>query len=266
MTDLATDGDVTDDAFLGGALKLLQPRTGYRAGVDAVLLAASIPCRKGHHECVLDAGGGVGTVGLSVVRRCGDATAVLLERAPRLVDLAIENVKRNNLADRVKVFSGDLTASWAEMAGEGLAPESFDHVFANPPFHVEGKSTPSPDAWKSVAHAMPEGDLQLWGRLLARLAQPDGTATMIHKADALTSVVGAFAGRFGALRILPIYPRAGQPAIRVIVQGTKGSRAPLTLLPGLVLHGDGNAFTPAAEAILRHGAGLELGGWGLDSP
>lgn len=259
MLDLAANSEVTDDAFLGGALKLLQPRTGYRAGIDAVLLAAAVPSRVGSHECVLDAGGGVGTVGLSVVRRCADTIAVLLERAPRLVELAHENVKRNGLADRVQVFSGDLTASWTEMAGEGLAPESFDHVVANPPFHIEGQGTPSPDPWKSVAHAMPEGDLQLWGRLLARMAAPGGTATMIHKAEALSLVCGALAGRFGGLRVLPIYPRVGAVANRVIVQGTKGSKAPLTILPGFILHGEGNAFTPAAEAILRHGGGLDLG-------
>lgn len=254
----AQDGEVTDDAFLGGALNLLQPRTGYRAGVDAVLLAASVPCAATTHERVLDAGGGVGTVGLSVVKRCPGATAVLLERAPRLVDLARENVARNGLGERVQVFSGDLTASWSEMAGEGLAPESFDHVVANPPFHTDGQGTPSPDPWKSVAHSMPEGDLDLWGRLLARMAVPGGTGTMIHKAEALSAVMGAMTGRFGGLKILPVYARAGQPAIRIIVQGTKGSKAPITILPGFVLHGEGNAFTPAAEAILRHGGALDL--------
>ncbi len=258
MLDLDANSEVTDDAFLGGQLRLLQPKTGYRAGIDAVLLAAAVPVTPTSHECVLDAGGGVGTVGLSVVRRCAETTAVLLERAPRLVELARENVKRNNLADRVQVFSGDLTASWTEMAGEGLPPESFDHVVANPPFHVDGHGTPSPDPWKSVAHSMPEGDLDLWGRLMARMAVSGGTATMIHKAEALTSVIGALAGRFGNLRVLPIYPRLGQPANRIIVQGTKGSRAPLTILPGFILHGDGNAFTPQAEAIFRHGGALEL--------
>ena len=256
---LSTDAtDRTDDAFLGGKLNLLQPRSGYRAGVDAVLLAAAIPCATGQTESVFDAGGGVGTVGLSVVRRCPDATAVLLERAPKLVELAEENVSRNDLSARVRVFSGDLTASWSEMAGLGLAIESFDHVAANPPFHVDGKGTPSSDAWKSAAHSMPEGDLDLWGRLMARMAVSGGTATMIHKADALQAVLGALAGRFGAFKVLPVYAREGQAAIRVIVQGIKGSRAPLTLLPGLVLHGEGNAFTPAAQAILRDGAGLTL--------
>ncbi|MGQ0673178.1 MAG: tRNA1(Val) (adenine(37)-N6)-methyltransferase [Hyphomicrobium sp.] len=258
MQDMTANPELTDDAFLGGALKLLQPRSGYRAGVDAVLLAAAVPALDGSHERLLDAGGGVGTVGLSVVRRCSGATAVLLERAPRLVELARENVERNGLGGRVQVFSGDLTASWSEMAGEGLAPESFDHVCANPPFNVDGHGTPSPDPWKSVAHSMPQGDLDLWGRLMARMAVPGGTATMIHKAEALANVIGALAGRFGGLRILPIYPRAGQPANRVIVQGTKGSRAPLVILPGFILHGEGNAFTPAADAILRDGAALEL--------
>lgn len=250
-------GDVTDDAFLGGALKLLQPKTGYRAGVDAVLLAAAIPCGPAHERC-LDAGGGVGTVGLSVVRRCPNATAVLLERSEKFVELAEENVKRNELSDRVKVFSGDLTQTWSEMAGDGLASDSFDHVFANPPYHIDGKGTPSPDPWKSTAHSMPEADLDLWGRLLARMAAPGGTGTLIHKAEALSLVIGAFAGRFGGLRILPIYPRKGQAANRIIVQGTKGSRAPTVILPGFILHGEGNAFTPEAEAILRGGGGLDL--------
>jgi tRNA1(Val) A37 N6-methylase TrmN6 len=258
MIQSSDDPDVTDDAFLGGQLNLLQPRVGYRAGVDAVLLAAAIPCEAGQSESLLDAGGGVGTVGLSVVRRCPAAMAVLLERAPKLVALAEENVRRNDLSARVRVFSGDLTASWSEMAGLGLAVESFDHVAANPPFHLDGRGTPSPDAWKSAAHSMPEGDLDLWGRLMARMAVSGGTATMIHKADALQAVFGALAGRFGAFKVLPVYPREGQAAIRVIVQGIKGSRAPLTLLPGLILHGEGNAFTPAAQAILRDGAGLSL--------
>ncbi len=254
-----TSETLTDDAFLDGKLKLLQPKSGYRAGVDAVLLAAAIPCASGGAESVLDAGGGVGTVGLCAVARCPEATAVILERAPRLVELAEQNVVRNGLATHVRVFSGDLTASWSDMAGLGLAIESFDHVAANPPFHVDGRGTPSPDEWKSAAHSMPESDLDLWGRLMARMAVAGGTATMIHRAESLTAVLSALGGRFGGLKILPIHARAGQPAIRVIVQGTKGSRAPLTLLSGFVLHGaEGNAFTPEAQAILKNGAALSL--------
>ena len=254
----ASPDGVTDDAFLAGKLKLLQPKTGYRAGVDAVLLAAAIPCAAGAPESILDAGGGVGTVGLCAVTRCPSATAVILERAPLLVELAEQNVARNALEARVRVFSGDLTASWSDMAGLGLAIESFDHIAANPPFHVDGRGTQSPDAWKSASHSMPESDLDLWGRLMARMAVAGGTATMIHKAESLPAVLSALGGRFGSLKILPIYAREGQPAIRVIVQGTKGSRAPMTLLPGFVLHSEGNSFTAAAQAILKDGAALSL--------
>lgn len=258
MTVSNETADVTDDTFLGGQLKLLQPRTGYRAGIDAVLLAAAIPCRLGQPETVLDAGCGVGTVGLSVARRCPAAKAVLVERAENLVALAKENVRRNGLSERVRVVSGDLTAAWSDMAGQGIALESFDHVAANPPFFLDGSGTLSPDSIKAGAHSMPSGDLEAWGRLLARMASASGTATIIHKAEGLPAVLAALAGRFGAFKVLPIYPRDGQAAIRVIVQCIKGSRAPLTLLPGFVLHDQGNAFTPAAQAILRDGAALRL--------
>jgi tRNA1(Val) A37 N6-methylase TrmN6 len=195
---------------------------------------------------------------LCTMVRCPDATAVLLERAPPLVELAQRNVERNDLGKRVRVFNGDLTASWSDMAGLGLAIESFDHVAANPPFHIDGRGTPSPDRWKSTAHSMPDTDLDLWGRLMVRMLVAGGTATMIHKADSLPAVMACMAGRFGDLRIMPVYARARQPAIRIIIQGTKGSRAPITILPGFILHGDGNAFTPEAQAILKDGAALNF--------
>ena len=106
---------------------------------------------------------------------------------------------------------------------------------------------------------MAESELDTWGRFMARMAAPGGTATMIHKAEALGGVLAAFAGRFGDLCVLPVVPRRGEAAIRVIVQGIKGSRAPLVLLDALVLHGgDGHGFTAEAQAMLRGGAGLNL--------
>jgi tRNA1(Val) A37 N6-methylase TrmN6 len=105
---------------------------------------------------------------------------------------------------------------------------------------------------------MPGDDLDQWVRFLATALGGDGTATMIHRADALSALLGAFEGRFGAVKVLPIFPREGISANRIIVHGIKGSRAPLQILPGLVLHRDGHEFQPRAEAILRDGAGLPL--------
>jgi tRNA1(Val) A37 N6-methylase TrmN6 len=251
--------DLTDDAFLGGALRVLQPRTGYRAGIDAVLLAAAVPAETAAR--LLDAGAGVGTAGLCAARRCPSLAAILFEREPVLVEFARENILRNGLGGRVTAVMGDLAdARAAQLESLGLAAESFDHVLANPPFHVEGDGTKAAAPLKAGAHEMAQGALEQWIRFLARMAKPGGTASVIHKAEALSSLLGAFAGRFGGLRILPIHARAGEPAIRVIVQGMKGSRAPLALLSPFILHGADGGFGAEAQAILREGAQLRMAG------
>jgi FkbM family methyltransferase len=252
-------GDATDDAFLGGALRLLQPAQGYRAGIDAVLLAAAAPLDAGCPARVLDCGAGVGVVGLSVAVRVADAEVVLLEREARLVTLAKENIARNDLAGRVRVVEGAVGDPAVELAAQGLAPESFTHVLANPPFHVNAHGTASSEPLKAGAHAMAADGLDDWARFMARMAAAGGSATLIHKAEALGRLWAALEGRFGALKVLLIHPRRDAPAIRVIVQGVKGSKAPAVVLPGFVLHGDREGFTPEAEAIFRQGKALDLG-------
>ncbi len=247
---------LTDDAFLGGALSVLQMRSGYRAGLDAVMLGAAVPVDAGRPLRVLDVGAGVGTAGLCVARRAPGAEIVLLEREPQLVALAAENAHRNGLDTRVRVATAAVGAPVAELRAAGLSDESFSHVIANPPYHDADAGTPAPDALKAAAHAMEEEELERWVRFMARMAAPGGGATMIHKADALGRLLAAFAKRFGALKVLPLHPRLGAPAHRVLVQGIKGSRAGLQLLAGFVLHQDGNTFTPAADEILRHGGAL----------
>jgi tRNA1(Val) A37 N6-methylase TrmN6 len=140
--------------------------------------------------------------------------------------------------------------------------ESFDCVLANPPYNPERVGTVSVDALKAAANVMPGGNLARWARFMAAMTKPGGTATIIHRADALGEVLSAFAGRFGGAIVFPLHPRADASAIRVLVQGVKGSNAPIELRPGLVLHTAGNTFTPEAEAILRHGAALALSGPG----
>jgi len=250
--------EVTEDAFLGGALNILQLRSGYRAGLDAVMLAAAVPADAHVPLRVLDVGAGVGTAGLCLARRVPFAQVVLLEKEPQLAALAAENIVRNDLAARVRVVAGVIGGGATDWRALGIIEESFGHVIANPPFHDTDAGTLPPDALKAGAHAMPGGELEAWARFMARMTAPGGEATMIHKADALARVLAVFEPRFGALRILPLHPRLGAPAHRVLVQGVKGSRGPLQLLPGLVLHAEGNAFTPAAQDILRAGAPLPM--------
>ena len=245
------------DAFLGGKLTIEQPKSGYRAGLDAVFLAASVIWpREQRPFCVLDVGAGVGTVGLCVARRCLDAQVTLLEREPQLAGLARENIKRNALAERVRVIETALDASAADLSACGLSADSFDDVVANPPYHSQGQGTPAPNAMKAASHAMEETGLDAWVRFMARMAKPGGRVAMVHKAEALPAVLAAFQGRFGDMRVLPLYPRAGEPASRIIVQATKGSRAQMVLLPGFTLHGEGNVFAGPSQHVLRDGAGV----------
>lgn len=248
----------TEDAFMGGRVMVCQPKSGYRAGLDAVFLAASVTCGSAPACSVLDVGAGVGTVGLCVAARCDTAHVTLLEKEPVLADMAARNVALNRMDGRIQVINAAVGARVDELEGHDLRADRFDHVLANPPYHGEGRGTAAPDALKAASHAMPEAGLDDWVRFMARMAKPGGTATMVHKADALPAMLASFAGRFGGLLVLPLYPRVGEAASRVIVRGIKGSRAPMALLAGLVLHDAGNGFTIAAQAVLRDGAGLEM--------
>jgi FkbM family methyltransferase len=258
MGDPIDRGDITDDAFLGGQLQILQPRTGYRAGIDAVFLAAAVAGLPACTRRILDIGAGVGTVGLCIAVRCPTASVVLLERAPQLVALARENIDRNLLAARVTVVETAIGASVETLTAADLKPNSFDHVAANPPYHDAERGTRAPDPLKANSHAMAAADLDRWVRFMARMTKAGGMATLVHKADALPAILSAFTPRFGAIHILPLHPRQGAPASRILVHGVKGSRGPLVLLPGFMLHGDDTAFTDAAKDVLRDGASLAM--------
>jgi tRNA1(Val) A37 N6-methylase TrmN6 len=248
----------SDDAFLGGRLRILQPGTGYRAGLDAVLLAATVEARRGAQ--VLDVGAGVGVVGLCVAHRLPDVRVTLVERDPRLAALARRNVERNDLGARVHVVEADLLRPLGANPELAAGAESYDHVLANPPFHAEGRGTAASDPVKAGANAMPSGALDRWGRFLAAMARPGGLVTLIHRAEALAELLAALEGRFGGTVVLPVQPREGQPAARVLVRAVKGSRAPLELLPGLILHNSDHSFRPGIAAALRDGGALPLGG------
>lgn len=247
----------TDDAFLGGALKLLQPRTGFRAGIDAVLLAASVPDAGDGRVVALDAGAGVGTAGLCLARRCPGARVTLAERDATLAGLARDNVVRNDLSARVTVAEGNLIGKAAEAQEGGLPASVFDVVLSNPPWLEDGQGRASADPVRARANAMPAGDLDRWLRALARAAAPGALLVMIHRADALARLLQAVDGRFGGIEILPLHAHEGDAANRILVRGRKGSRAPLGLLPGIVLHRAGGGFVPAIEDVLRHGAPLD---------
>ena len=274
--------DTTVDDFLGGRLEIRQPAKGFRAGLDAVILAASVPAASfpaasfpaanfpaasvpaaAGPRRVLDVGAGVGTAGLCVAARLPETVVTLVEISPVLTTLARGNVEANGLAGRVRVVEADIGAPAAQTAAAGLLPDHFDEVIANPPYLDAARHRLPEDATAAAAFGMAAGELERWARFMARVTVPGGHATVIHRADALGELLVVLSLRFGGIVVLPIYPRDGEPAHRVVVRGKRGSRAPMSLLAGLVLHGEGNAFRPEVAAVLRDGVGLDtaVGSW-----
>lgn len=248
---------VTHDKFLGGSLVLRQPKEGYRAGLDAVLLAAACPATEGAGETCLDCGAGAGVAGLAAARRIGDLCVTLIERVPALAQMAAENAAANGMSGRCVVVPDDLTRPISKLPALANMIERFDHVIANPPFHEHEAGTRAPDAMKDGSHAMPRGTFEAWARFAASMARPGGSFTIVQKPHALPEILLALDRRFGRATILPLHSRAGKPAARIIVQATKGSRAGPVILPSKLVHIAGShAFAPEFDAILRDGAPL----------
>lgn len=246
--------DVSEDAVLGGRLVLRQPLKGHRVGHDAILLAAASSARPGDH--LIDLGAGVGAAGLAVARRIEHLAVTLVEIDPKLVALARDNIVRNGLAGRVRAVCLDVAAPPAAFAAAELTPGTADHVLMNPPFNVA--QNPSPDRGRRLAHTASHDTLGRWLRTAARLLRSGGVLTLVWRADDLDAVLAALAPAFGAVTLLPIHAKPGAPAIRVLVRALKASRAPLSLLPGLVLADAAGQPSAEAEAVLRAGALLPL--------
>ena len=197
--------------------------------------------------------------GSGCATRAAGSIVTLVEIEPQLAALAAENAQRNGLAARVRAVALDVAAPPRAFAAAGLAAESVMRVMMNPPFNDPARQRSSPDAKRRLAHVASRDVLARWVKTAVRLLRPRGTLTLIWRADGLAEVLRLLEGAFGAITVLPVHPKVGAPAIRIIVRATKASRAPLVLLPGLALSDGAGHPTVEAEAILRAGAGLPLG-------
>jgi tRNA1(Val) A37 N6-methylase TrmN6 len=248
--------EVTEDAVLGGKLRLKQPRSGHRVGHDAILLAAACPARAG--ECAVDLGAGVGAAGLALAHRVDDLKVALVEVDATLARLAAQNAQLNGLAARVNSVALDVAAPARAFALAGLGAEQVTRVLMNPPFNDPARQRASPDRQRRLAHAGSAETFPAWIKTAARLLRPRGTLTVICRADRLAEVLHALSPAFGAATVLPVHPGERQGAVRVLVRATKASRAPLVLLPGFILNDPSGRPSEQAESVLRGDAVLPL--------
>ncbi len=247
--------ETSEDAVLGGRLKLRQPLEGHRVGHDAILLAAATDGRAG--ELAVDLGAGVGAGGLAFAARVPGLKVALVEIDAALARLAAENARLNRLDERVRAIACDVEDVGA-LSAAGLSAAIADRALMNPPFHDSRRHNVSPDARRRLAHASEPGLLARWVTSAAFLLKPGGVLTLIWRADELDEVLATLARDFGAIAVLPVKPRDGADAIRVLVRAVKGGRGAPTYRPALILNGTDGRPTAAAEAVLRGGQNLTL--------
>lgn len=235
------------NGFLGGRIALWQPKEGYRAGTDAVFLAAAVPAKAG--QSALELGCGAGAAALCLMHRVPGLAVTGVEMQESYAALAKRNASHNALAMEVVLAR-------IEALPPEVAERSFDHVFANPPFFETNSLTAPRDGGKKIAHAHVAGALEDWVGVARRRLKVGGTFTLIHRIEALPALMAACREGFGDLEVFPITSRSVRPAERMVLRARKGRRGPMTLHPPIVMHrgeshdGDGNDYSERAQGIL----------------
>ncbi len=246
--------ELTEDAFLGGQLRVRQFKSGHRAGHDAVLLAAAAAARPG--DRVADLGAGAGIAGLAVARRVAGIDLLLIEIDAALADLARGNADANAIHADVIVL--DVETDAAAFAVAGLMPDSVDAVLMNPPFNDPARHRASPDMARGTAHMATAITLAKWIHAARRLLKSKGVLTLIWRADGIAEVLAALDQGFGSLQILPVHGDAQGPANRILIRATKGGRAPTKIHPALLLNDEPGVPNKRVQEILAGNGSLPL--------
>ena len=242
--------ETTEDRILDGRVVLRQPVRGYRAGLDAALLAAACDAAPGARA--IEAGCGAGGALLAAAARRPQVHFTGVERDPKALALARSNIAANGMEAKVTALAGDVALRFS-----GLGLEPFDAALANPPFFDDPDALRGPAAERREAWMADDG-LEAWLVFLSKAVREGGAITVIHRADRLADILALLSPKAGSCQVLPILPFADQPAKRVLVRAVKTGKAPLKLLPALVLHDrEGGKHTARAEAILRGAAAID---------
>lgn len=222
----------TDDAIFGGAVVLSQPARGhgYRANVDAILLAA-FATRGRPARLAVDLGAGVGAVALALDHLGGARNVVLVERSAALASLAARNVAQNGLGARGRVVEADLAGGLARVASELV--RAADLVVANPPYVTTARDERErglAERW----HAR-HGELAPFVRAAADALGARGRACFVYPAHALLDLF-ALARRAGLepKRVRMVHGSADRPARVALVETTRGKPGGLCVEPALV--------------------------------
>jgi tRNA1(Val) A37 N6-methylase TrmN6 len=257
---------------LNGAVSLWQAQGGLKTSTDSVMLAAACPVQSG--QSLLDLGCGVGSAGLCVLARVPDIHLTGIDIQADHIELAIKNAVMNGWAEKCDFICGDIRDFSVMSSRRSPGSEKqekhdpvfhrgssmlFDHVICNPPYYSAGDQTsPSAAKAKALTHDEPDISIQSWVKCAFAHVKSGGSLTMIHRADSVQNILQALGKSFGRTEIIPLYPKAGQSASRVIIRTLKHRKSPALIHAGVIMHGADSGYSPEAEQILRKIKGLYL--------
>lgn len=246
---ITDNSQFTHDAFLGERVIVSQPKKGFRAGIDSVLLAAAVDDNAVH---VLELGAGGGAVACCLLARLPQVNLHLVENNQQALTLLVHNIAQNKFGERTSVINIDINAVGRDRKTAGLRENHFDVAIANPPYYLSETGTLAHEVAKAASNHMPAADLDNWVKASATSLKANGTIIFIMPASRLDDLLVSFTKRFGAISVLPILPREGEDAHRILVRATKGSKQPLRLLAPLILHEQqGHGFDAMADQIFK---------------
>lgn len=252
--------ETTEDKFHRGVFSVLQPvGSGHRSGLDALLIAASLD--EGSSGLLADLGAGAGVAGLAALAVNPGLEVHLVEKNPMMAELARRTLQlRQNLkfAASARVIEADVTLSGARRVAAGLRDAAYDHIIMNPPYNHEHQRV-SPDMVRAEAHVMGLFGLDAWMRTAVAMLRPGGNLVLIYRTEKIAEIYACAQGRFGGMVVVPVHSRAGEPAKRILVRMTKGSRAPLAIMPGIVMHNPDGSPSELAKALLNGEARIDFG-------
>ena len=239
--DIKDDEQVDDLQYRG--YSIIQKKTGFRFGLDAVLLADFADVKKGSQ--VIDLGTGTGIVSILIAAKRDIKRIVGLEIQTEIADMAKRSAIMNSFMDKLEIVCGDIKYS-SDLFGNS----SFDEVVTNPPYFSAGKGLICENESITCSRHEILCDLEDVIRESSKLLRPGGSISMVHRPFRLPDIISLMRKwRIEPKLMRMVQPKANKPANLVLIKGYKDGKPELKMLPTLLVFNEDGTYTKEIDEI-----------------